>query len=101
MVQRRRGVHQISIKRRRESCFKNMIILTRYELARLLGLRTLQIEEGASPLVPVQEGDYPMKIAAREIEGRVLDAVVCREGELHSIQTAKMPRDLDVIMRSL
>ncbi|MDR0911899.1 MAG: DNA-directed RNA polymerase subunit K [Methanobrevibacter sp.] len=49
-----------------------MAKLTRFEKARILGARALQISMGAKPLVSV--GDYidPIDIATLELEKRVL-----------------------------
>lgn len=51
---------------------------TRFEKARLIGSRALQISMGASPLVEFTHDQDPIKIAIREYEEGVipLDAVV-------------------------
>lgn len=54
--------------------FKRVVFMaetyTRYEIARLIGARTLQLSYGAPPLVPVVEGDDAISIAKREfVEG--------------------------------
>uniref|UniRef100_UPI0009EC57CF DNA-directed RNA polymerase subunit K n=1 Tax=Methanobrevibacter arboriphilus TaxID=39441 RepID=UPI0009EC57CF len=46
--------------------------LTRFEKARLLGARALQLSMGAKPLVKVSESIDPIDIAALELENKVL-----------------------------
>ena len=77
------------------------ILLTRYEIARLIGLRALQIDEGSTPLVRVADDDNSLSIAAREISERKLNAVVCRNGDYHSTATARLPRDLTTTLSIL
>jgi DNA-directed RNA polymerase I, II, and III subunit RPABC2 len=49
-----------------------------YERARLLGTRAINIHHGMPPLVRIKAGDHPIDIARREIEQKVLPAVVRR-----------------------
>lgn len=77
------------------------ILLTRYEIARLIGLRALQIDEGSTPLVTVVENDNSLSIAAKEISERKLDAAVCRNRTYYPISTARFPRDLAVTLSVL
>ena len=52
---------------------------TRYEMARIIGARALQIAMGAPPLVRVQKGSFdPIQIAEKEIENGVLPITVVR-----------------------
>jgi DNA-directed RNA polymerase subunit K len=46
--------------------------LTRFEKARVLGARALQLSMGARPLVKVSESIDPIDIAALELENKVL-----------------------------
>lgn len=46
--------------------------LTRFEKARILGARALQLSMGAKPLVKVSESIDPIDIAALELEKKVL-----------------------------
>ncbi|MBZ9571569.1 DNA-directed RNA polymerase subunit K [Methanobrevibacter sp. TMH8] len=46
--------------------------LTRFEKARILGARALQLSMGAKPLVKVSESIDPIDIAALELENKVL-----------------------------
>jgi len=51
---------------------------TRYERARIIGARALQISMGAPPLVEM-ETNNPVKIARHELESDVLPITVRRE----------------------
>ena len=77
------------------------IILSRYEVARIIGLRALQIDEGASPYVDITENDSSLHIATRELYERKLDVAVARGDSLHSVQQARFPKDLEVIVHTL
>ena len=77
------------------------ILLTRYEIARLIGLRALQIDEGSTPFVVVKEDDNSLSIAAREIYERKLNAVISRNGDCHQVMTARFPRDLEITLNIL
>ena len=46
--------------------------LTRFEKARLLGARAIQISMGAKPLVKIEGSIDPIDIAAKELEENVL-----------------------------
>lgn len=46
--------------------------LTRFEKARLLGARAIQISMGAKPLVEIEDSIDPIDIAAKELEDNVL-----------------------------
>jgi DNA-directed RNA polymerase subunit K/omega len=72
-------------------------LLTRYEVARVIGLRALQLDTGAQPFVHV--GDERLRtdasyVAASEIAARALNAMVRRpEGDVY-VQHARLPIDL-------
>lgn len=51
---------------------------TRYERARIIGARALQISMGAPPLVEMDTND-PVRIARYELESEVLPITVRRE----------------------
>ncbi|MDR0900742.1 MAG: DNA-directed RNA polymerase subunit K [Methanobrevibacter sp.] len=55
--------------------------LTRFEKARLLGARALQLSMGAKPLVPVTDSIDPIDIAALELEKKVLPLDAKKEDE--------------------
>ncbi len=52
--------------------------LTKYEVARIVGGRALQLSLGAFPLVEVKSGDTPIDIAKRELEAGVLPIIIRR-----------------------
>ena len=53
--------------------------LTRYERARIIGGRALQLALGAFPLVEIKPGDTPIDIAQRELEAGVLPVIIRRK----------------------
>ena len=54
------------------------VILTKYEKARIIGARSLQLSSGAPPLLSVDEESSPMHIAEMELEQGVIPLVVIR-----------------------
>jgi len=52
--------------------------LTRYEKARIIAGRALQLSLGAFPLVEIRPGDTPIDIAQREFEAGVLPIIIRR-----------------------
>ena len=55
--------------------------LTRFEKARILGARALQLSMGAKPLVKVSESIDPIDIAILELEKKVLPLDVRKKEE--------------------
>ena len=55
--------------------------LTKYEVARLLGARSLQLAYGAPPLIKVENDMTFIDIAKKEIEDDVIPLTVLREKE--------------------
>jgi len=53
--------------------------LTRFERARLIGARALQISMGARPLVDIEESLDPVDIARKELEKKVIPLDVRRD----------------------
>jgi DNA-directed RNA polymerase subunit K len=53
--------------------------LNRFERARLIGARALQLSMGAPPLVEVSDKTDPVKIAFAEFDSGVIPIVVIRE----------------------
>ncbi len=53
--------------------------LTRYEKARIIAGRALQLALGAFPLVPVKPDDTPIDIARREFEAGILPIIIRRK----------------------
>ena len=49
---------------------------TRYERARILGARSLQLAQGAPAFVDDNEGDSPLQISKRELENDKLPITV-------------------------
>jgi DNA-directed RNA polymerase subunit K/omega len=52
--------------------------LTRFEIARIIGARALQLALGAPPLIKPSKEDTPYVVAKRELEQRVLPIAVLR-----------------------
>lgn len=52
--------------------------LTKFELARIIGARALQLSNGAPPLIEVKEGATSVSIAVEELELGVIPLVVIR-----------------------
>lgn len=80
------------------------MILTRYELARILGLRSLQLSEGDPPKVFVSNDDLRrdfLYVAALELQTGVLDVCVKRaDGNVHHISTLSPPNELGVLLET-
>lgn len=55
-----------------------MTTLSKFELARIIGARALQISYGAPPLLEVQPGESSIQVAGRELETGVIPLVVMR-----------------------
>lgn len=49
---------------------------TRYERARILGARSLQLAQGAPAFVEASEGESPLNISKRELEEEKLPITV-------------------------
>ena len=52
--------------------------LTRFEIARIVGARALQLALGAPPLIKPTKGDTPYTVAKRELAKKVLPIAVLR-----------------------
>lgn len=52
--------------------------LNKFELARIIGARALQIAYGAPPLIEVVAGETAIDVAKRELELGVIPLVVLR-----------------------
>ena len=78
------------------------ILLSRYEVAKIVSLRAVQLDQGADPFVEGFPPHYSsVHIATRELYQRKLDVLVCRSGTYHPAKTARYPMDLEVLMRVL
>lgn len=63
----------------REDSIKFPRRLTRFERARIIGIRALQLNLGAPPLIPVEEGEWDaLKVAEKELELGVLPLSIRR-----------------------
>lgn len=52
--------------------------LNKFELARILGARSLQISYGAPPLMEVAAGESSIDVAKRELDAGIIPLVVMR-----------------------
>ena len=52
--------------------------LNKFELARILGARSLQISYGAPPLMEVNPGESSIDVARRELDAGIIPLVVLR-----------------------
>lgn len=75
-----------------------MNTLTRYEMTRIVGLRALQIEKGASPFVDVSSNEDPVGIASRELEAGLIDCFVVRGDKEISIRDLILPNELFALL---
>lgn len=80
-----------------------MLILSRYEVARLVGLRALQLSEGVTPHVQVDDptlrSDF-VYVAALELYEKKMDACVMRVDGVHHVTAALLPPDLATLLNS-
>ncbi len=59
---------------------QQIVELNRFEIARLLGARALQLSLGAPPLIPVPKGIIdPIDLAREEFKSGVIPLMVLRE----------------------
>lgn len=54
-------------------------MLNKYEKARVIGARALQLFSGAPPLINVKPDQTPLQVAMEEFKAGVLPIVVIRE----------------------
>ena len=74
-----------------------MSILTRYEVARVVGLRALQLSEGTPPLIVTLNESLQcdsIYVASRELYERKLDYCVKRNDRLLSVRYMDVPIEL-------
>lgn len=79
------------------------VLLSRFEVARLIGLRALQISEGDQVKVAVPSGrlrENSLYLAALELKHGALDAKIDRGGELVDVSTARLPDSLEIILKN-
>ena len=80
-----------------------LLLLTRFEVARLVGMRSLQLSEGEYPNVMVQNRalrEDTMYVAALELSEGKLDAKIVRSGRVIDVREAHMPQCLHVTLDS-
>ena len=83
--------------------FLVMFVLSRYEVARLVGLRALQLAEGAPSVVKVHHDrlryDF-VYVAALELYEKKLDVCVMRADVAMHVSGATFPPDLATMLNS-
>lgn len=78
-------------------------MLTRYEVARLVGIRALQISEGSEPRVFVTDERLrrdAVYVAALELYTKKMDACVVRMGTSMHVSTLSNPLDLVTMLNT-
>lgn len=78
-------------------------MLSRYEVARLVGIRALQISEGAEPRVRVNDERHRrdgIYVAATELYHGRLDACVVRGGTRVHVSKMRIPMDLATLLNT-
>jgi DNA-directed RNA polymerase subunit K/omega len=78
-------------------------MLTRYEVARLVGLRALQISEGSEPRVFVTDERLrrdDVYVAALELYEKKMDACVVRGGNSTHVSMLNKPLDLVTMLNT-
>lgn len=76
-------------------------MLTRFEVAKLIGMRALQIYDGSDVKVVVDDPDLrdnSMYIAALELQRGLVDARIVRDDETIDVKSAKMPESLEMLI---
>jgi len=78
-------------------------LLTRHEVARVLGLRSLELSGGAVPQVDVDGTLHAdtLYVAALEMSEHVLDALIQRPGEMVDVRVARYPPSLYVLLDTI
>ena len=78
-------------------------MMTRFEAARIIGVRAMQLSEGAVPGVKVDDQhmkhDYTY-VAARELYDGVLDACVYRNGDLIHASKMRLPTEITSMLNT-
>ena len=78
-----------------------MVLLTRYEVARIVGLRALQLDAGAQMQVVVDDDVLrrdPLYVAARELAEYKLDVLVRRGDVDVHVRDARFPTSLRLLL---
>lgn len=80
---------------------RSMLLLTRYEMARVVGLRAVALDEGAAPLVRVDDPRLScdaVYVAACELWQRKLDAKIMRDDVEVHLRTVRFPPELAALL---
>jgi DNA-directed RNA polymerase subunit K/omega len=75
--------------------------LTRYEVAHIIGLRALQLSNGAESLVTVDDEMNARDVyyvAALELREKKLDMQVKRDGAVYHVTSMTMPSSVDILL---
>ena len=78
--------------------------MTRYEVSRTLGMRSLQLSEGAASCVEVRNAqlrENTLYVAALELKQGVLDAVIMRGDTAVHLRDMRMPPCVDILLTTL
>ena len=76
-------------------------VLTRFEVTRLVGLRSLQLSEGSQPAVHIENDSLredTMYVAAMELRNGKLDARIKRRDSLVDVTECRLPSCLDIFL---
>lgn len=77
------------------------MFLTRFEVARILGMRALQLDAGAVPHVQIEREDLrcdSLYVAAMELWEKKLDAVVHRGDQVIHVRKSRLPSELALVL---
>lgn len=75
------------------------MMLSRYEIARIVGLRALQLSEGSLPIIILETSNSNyIYTAAKELYERKLDVCVQRNGKLVHISEMDFVDDLETFL---
>jgi len=77
------------------------LVLTRYEAARVMGLRSLQLSEGSQANVTVADERLRQNfryVAALELFKGVLDAQIRRNGTVFHVRDARFPACVTILL---
>lgn len=78
-----------------------MVLLTRFEVAKLIGMRALQIYDGSDVKVVVDDPelrDNSLYIAALELQKGLIDARIVRDDETIDVKSARLPDSLEMVI---
>ena len=80
-----------------------MSVMTRFEAARVIGVRAMQLSEGATPSVTIDDPtlcqDYTY-VAANELVSGTLDVCILREKKLVHVSSLRLPQDVSSMINT-